>query len=208
MPGIHQQLEGTPQLISNLEVLEILKRRPPPPPRKRHRPSNRVAKKVKEYLEKTQCTRIELSKSQGLLQKLQSQKKRGILPSSPASTTNGNVTEDAPTTITNTGFGLTHAEAIQCLNTVPTEPVEIHLLIEDLPGRLSDRQQEELLELMRSYDTQRGGAATTAKHEENNGELDEPEIDTHARVDDDKQESMMEDLEPAAVERKTVKEET
>ena len=206
MPGIHQQLEGTPQLISNLEVLEILKRRPPPPPRKRHRPSNRVAKKVKEYLEQTPCTRIELPKSQGLLQKLQSQKRRGILPSSPASNTNGSDTEEAPTTSTNTGFGLTHAEAIQCLNTVPTEPVEIHLLIEDLPGRLSDRQQEELLELMRSYDTQRGGA-TTAKNGENTGEQDEPENDTHARADDDKEEFMMEDPEPAAAEIKTVKEE-
>ena len=49
---------------------------------------------------------------------------------------------------------MTAAEATQCLNMVPTEPVEIHLLVEDLPGRLSERQQEELLELVKSYDTQ------------------------------------------------------
>eukprot|EP00977_Amphora_coffeiformis_P014367 scaffold3988_cov162-Amphora_coffeaeformis.AAC.4 len=208
MPGIHQQLqEGTPQLISNLEVLEILKKRPPPPARKRQRPASRVAKKVKDYLQNTPCTRIEPSKSRELLQRLQSQKKRGILPSPPASTTSFDDNEDTPTTSTSTGFGLTHAEAIQCLNTVPTEPVEIHLLIEDLPGRLSDRQQEELLELMRSYDMQKGGAATAIR-EKHNGELGKQENDTYAAVDDGKEESIEEDYKPAAAEMKYVKNES
>ena len=209
MPGIHQQLqEGTPQLISNSEVLEILMKRPPTPPRKRHRPASRVAKKVKEYLQKTPCTRIESSKCKELLQKLQSQKKRGLLPSPPPPPppSNGdNVDIPTPSTSStlSTGFGLTHAEAIQCLNIVPTEPVEIHLLIEDLQARLSDRQQEELLDLIRSYDTQKGGPATAKKR--SNGRLENQEEETPAA---DSEDAMEEDSKPAAAEMKAIKKES
>ena len=97
------------------------------------------------------------------MEKLQSQKKRALL-APPA--------ENGETTAT-TGFGLTHAEAIQCLNMVPTEPVEIHLLVEDLPGRLSERQQEELLGLMSSYDTQKpkhGNVSSSPATKEAKGE--------------------------------------
>ena len=142
MPGfLHQQLqEATPQLIGNLEVLEILKKHPPHRPyRKRFRHANKVAKQTEEYLETTPCVRIPPEKSQELFEKLYSPKK-------PRST---NANSDTATT----GFGLTHAEAVQCLNMVPTEPVEIHLLVEDLPSRFSEQQEGELLELMKSYDT-------------------------------------------------------
>mmetsp|Transcript_12450 Transcript_12450/g.27418 ORF Transcript_12450/g.27418 Transcript_12450/m.27418 type:complete len:152 (-) Transcript_12450:772-1227(-) len=43
------------------------------------------------------------------------------------------------------GFGLTDAETLQILNHLPTEVVELHLLIEDLPSRLTEERQEELL---------------------------------------------------------------
>lgn len=154
MPGIHQQVqEGTPQLISNLEVLELLRNQPPPPRRGRRRvlpPSVHVAKHVRKYLETTPCVRIDSSKSHELLQKLQSQKKRAILPPAPTITNSGS--GEASPSSEATGFGLTLAEAIQCLNMVPTEPVEIHLLVEDLPGRLAERQQQELLDLISLYD--------------------------------------------------------
>eukprot|EP00588_Corethron_pennatum_P003524 CAMPEP_0194298618 /NCGR_PEP_ID=MMETSP0169-20130528/60266_1 /TAXON_ID=218684 /ORGANISM="Corethron pennatum, Strain L29A3" /LENGTH=149 /DNA_ID=CAMNT_0039048623 /DNA_START=82 /DNA_END=531 /DNA_ORIENTATION=- len=43
------------------------------------------------------------------------------------------------------GFDLTDAEALQVLNHLPTEIVELHLLIEDLPSRLSEERQQDLL---------------------------------------------------------------
>uniref|UniRef100_A0A7S2VAI0 DNA-directed RNA polymerase III subunit RPC9 n=1 Tax=Entomoneis paludosa TaxID=265537 RepID=A0A7S2VAI0_9STRA len=50
-----------------------------------------------------------------------------------------------------TGFGLTEAEAIEILNLVPSEPVELHLIVEELQSRLSERQQEELLALVATH---------------------------------------------------------
>mmetsp|Transcript_35424 Transcript_35424/g.69768 ORF Transcript_35424/g.69768 Transcript_35424/m.69768 type:complete len:150 (+) Transcript_35424:98-547(+) len=44
------------------------------------------------------------------------------------------------------GFDLTDAEALQVLNHLPTEIVELHLLIEDLPSRLSEERQQDLLD--------------------------------------------------------------
>jgi hypothetical protein len=78
-----------------------------------------------------------------------------------------NPSENGGKTTATTGFGLTQAEAIQCLNLVPTEPVEIHLLVEDLSGRMSDRQQEELLDFISSYDTAQKEESPQAVVEEN-----------------------------------------
>lgn len=152
MPG---QLHGNPKLISNLEVLEMLKDRPQTrTSKKRYRstPADQVAAQVQDYLQNTSpCTRIDPSKSAEILNQLQSQKKGPLLgPPSNGSPENG----ASSSTTSTTGFGLTLAEAIQCLNVVPTEPVEIHLVVEDLSNRLSERQQEELLEFIKSYDTQ------------------------------------------------------
>ena len=49
------------------------------------------------------------------------------------------------------GFGLTDSETLQILNHMPKEVVDIHLLIEDLPNRFSDEQQEELLKVIAKY---------------------------------------------------------
>jgi hypothetical protein len=49
------------------------------------------------------------------------------------------------------GFGLTQAEALQILNFMPTEAVELHLLIEDLDSRLTQKQQDGLLETISIY---------------------------------------------------------
>ena len=49
------------------------------------------------------------------------------------------------------GFGLTEAESIQLLNFLPREPVEIHLMIEELHTRMSEKRQEELLQFLQSY---------------------------------------------------------
>jgi hypothetical protein len=158
MPGHHP--EEQPSLISNLEVLDILQKRT-----KRRSHSNKyrhadwVAGQVRAYLATTPCTRIDGSKRDEMLKQLQSNKKKSLLSANPS--------ENGGKTTATTGFGLTQAEAIQCLNLVPTEPVEIHLLVEDLSGRMSDRQQEELLDFISSYDTAQKEECPQAVVEEN-----------------------------------------
>jgi hypothetical protein len=51
------------------------------------------------------------------------------------------------------GYGVTEAESIQILNLMPTEPVEIHLMVEDLHARMSETKQEELLNMIQSYNS-------------------------------------------------------
>jgi DNA-directed RNA polymerase subunit F len=50
-----------------------------------------------------------------------------------------------------TSFGLTEAEAIQIANFMPTEPVEIHLMVEELHNRMTEAKQQELLQCIASY---------------------------------------------------------
>ena len=55
------------------------------------------------------------------------------------------------------GYGLTDGEMLQILNHMPTELVELHLIIDDLPSRMSDERQEELLQLIATYAGRDGG---------------------------------------------------
>mmetsp|Transcript_3888 Transcript_3888/g.8376 ORF Transcript_3888/g.8376 Transcript_3888/m.8376 type:complete len:260 (+) Transcript_3888:193-972(+) len=48
-------------------------------------------------------------------------------------------------------YGLTDGETLQILNHMPSELVELHLMIEDLPDRMADERQEELLALVGEY---------------------------------------------------------
>lgn len=179
MPG---QLHGNPKLISNLEVLEILRARPPTrtsasyhskkKPRRRgpHRllPADQVAAQVEDYLRNTSpCTRIDPAQSQELMNRLQRSPKKGSLlglSEDDKNRKNGDSSSSSSSTTTTAGFGLTQAEAIQCLNMVPTEPVEIHLVVEDLTNRLSERQQDELLNVMKSFDTTQQQPSDEAAH--------------------------------------------
>ena len=49
------------------------------------------------------------------------------------------------------GYGLTDGETLQILNHMPTEMVELHAMIDDLPGRMTESRQEELLDLIGLY---------------------------------------------------------
>lgn len=53
--------------------------------------------------------------------------------------------------VTPGGFGLTDAETLQILNLMPKEPVEIHLMIEELQSRFDDDRQQELLNIIAKY---------------------------------------------------------
>ncbi len=59
-------------------------------------------------------------------------------------------------------YGLTEAEALQILNFMPSEPVEIHLMVDELHDRMSEAKQEEFLNMIRSYNT----SVETPDHDE------------------------------------------
>ena len=125
----------TPKLISNIEVLSLLQKRleERTTQNKRLRHRNWIEDKVVGYLKSTPCVRLDSSRREELQTTLQSSKKA------------------AGTTVKTTGFALTEAESIQVVNSMPTEPVEIHLMIDELHSRMTERQQDELLILVGSY---------------------------------------------------------
>lgn len=144
---------SSPTLISNKEVLDTLKKNETE--RLEHESKRRKAKKGKsrfqhrdwiegkviEYLNTTPCAHLkDFSSMQGLQEKLISSKQQRTSSA-----------EDKATGSTSTGFGLTDAEALQIVNFMPTEPVEIHLMIEELHARMSEPRQEELIQVIKSY---------------------------------------------------------
>lgn len=131
MPTIQPETRP-PVLVSNQEVMELLERRMMKnrSSNKRKRPSKHcewIEEKVVQHLQTTPCVRLNASRRDELRSTLQSTKK------------------------STTGFALTDAESVQILNSMPAEPVELHLLIEDLHARMTDRQQKELLQFITSF---------------------------------------------------------
>jgi RNA polymerase Rpb4 len=53
-------------------------------------------------------------------------------------------------------FDLTALETIQILNFMPTELVELFLIVEELPDRMNEERQQELLQLITSFRTDSG----------------------------------------------------
>jgi hypothetical protein len=156
-PSIRYGMDGeaeTPVLISNAEVMELLQENLASRATKqsgsgsggsgssyRNKRSNLyhhrdwIEKHVYEYLQPTPCGQIEKSRRPEFQNALRSNKKQ-------AATTTSAIT---------TGFDLTEAESLQILNFMPTEPVEIHLMIEELHARMTEKQQDGLLEFIASY---------------------------------------------------------
>jgi hypothetical protein len=166
----------TPVLISNAEVMELLQENLASRATKqsgsgsssggssssyRNKRSNLyhhrdwIEKHVYEYLQPTPCGQIEKSRRPEFQNALRSNKKQ-------AATTTSAIT---------TGFDLTEAESLQILNFMPTEPVEIHLMIEELHARMTEKQQDGLLEFIASYRIKEddGTAAAAAPAPAENG---------------------------------------
>jgi hypothetical protein len=158
--------EETPVLISNAEVMELLQENLAA--REKEQSSNSgsyrnkrsnlythrdwIEQNVYEYLQPTPCGQIEKSRRNEFQNALRSNKKQATA-----------------TSATTTGFDLTEAESLQILNFMPTEPVEIHLMIEELHARMTEKQQEGLLEFIASYkikedDETAASAATVAEN--------------------------------------------
>jgi RNA polymerase Rpb4 len=136
--------EDVPFLISSLAVLEMLQ--PRVESRKGRKCSGKqlrhrdwIERQVVDYLKGSACTQFRTASNANALHKtLRSNKKTKV------SVGNGAISS---------GFDLTDAESLQILNLSPTEPVEIHLLIDELQDRMTAEQQEELLATIQSYRT-------------------------------------------------------
>lgn len=119
----------TPDLMANFELLEMLqestKSREGKKTRSRMKHRDWIESKVLDYLKNSDCTKLDAQRAPELVERLRSEKRDG--------------------------FGLTDAEALQVLNLAPSESVEIHLMIEDLPSRMTDEKQERLLNFVGSF---------------------------------------------------------
>eukprot|EP00558_Chaetoceros_sp_UNC1202_P006004 CAMPEP_0197233366 /NCGR_PEP_ID=MMETSP1429-20130617/1436_1 /TAXON_ID=49237 /ORGANISM="Chaetoceros sp., Strain UNC1202" /LENGTH=200 /DNA_ID=CAMNT_0042691593 /DNA_START=205 /DNA_END=807 /DNA_ORIENTATION=- len=83
-----------------------------------------------------------------------------------------NITTNDDNNDESAGFDLTDAETLQLLNHMPTEPVEIHLMIEELTSRMDDDRQNEMLQLISEY----AGVAEEATEEEEEELVGEEEV--------------------------------
>jgi len=167
-----------PILISNAEVLELLQKKQS---NKRSRGSgfehrDWVERRVVEYLQKTPCAKLDANRREELKSVLtegsggKKRRKRqlsvGIVIVDDDGGDGDNGNNDAANNNNDNdnrnnnldgdrrkriGFGLTEAESLQVLNFMPTELVELHLVVDQLDARMSEREQEELLETIGSY---------------------------------------------------------
>lgn len=147
MEVLTKDKSDSPVLLSNSEVMEMLKTRIKERKEKESKQKRRtkqskkykhrdwIEEQVFEYLEKTPCMKVDASKRNAFKSTLMSTKK---------SRANGEAKRV-------TGFGLTEAESMQILNFMPKERVEIHLMVEELHARMSETRQDELLELIQSH---------------------------------------------------------
>jgi hypothetical protein len=126
-----------------------------------------IQEHVLEYLKSTPCVNLPASKLKELKWKCMKGSSSSSTKKKRRSVSNGGGDPDIsspkpppppaskPTKSSSSspGYGLTEAEAIQILNFMPQEPVEIHLMIENLHDRMSETKQGEFLEMIRSYNT-------------------------------------------------------
>jgi len=157
-----------PILISNAEVMALLekkvkgrakelsklndRRKKQRESQPRH--SDWIEERVYNYLKTSPCIYANRSKLDELHFKLTSSKRLRqsadrLMPgkkTSSRSPSNNNTHS-----VVTSSFGLTEAEAIQIANFMPTEPVEIHLMVEELHTRMTEAKQQELLECIAMY---------------------------------------------------------
>ena len=145
-----------------------------------------IQKHVLEYLGETPCVNIPTSKLRELKSRCTKKelssslrKKRkvgGVSQSKPASSSLSSPSKPSPDS-----YGLTEAEALQVLNHMPQEMVEMHLIVEDLHDRMSEAKQEGLLNMIRSYNT---SLTTATTNDYDNDGADNGEEDVEVVVED------------------------
>lgn len=135
--------DEAPDLVTNVEVMNILSSHKHKTRKKQKQHVDWIQQHVQGYLSKTPCANVQR--------------------------------EDMPALVTRLkdDFGLTDAETLQILNLMPRESVEIHLIIQDLPSRLTEKRQEELLALIGSYIKDEKSNAKLPADEEIVGEVED-----------------------------------
>ena len=159
METLAKSKSETPVLLSNVEVLELLekqlgrrKKDKKHSKKKQNKFQHRdwIEDRVFAYLKDTPCKPISVAKRSELKRKLKASADKKVLTESSSSTGNVDDASESAST-TPTGFGLTEAESIQILNFMPRQPVDVHVVIEELQSRMTEKRQTELLELVESY---------------------------------------------------------
>jgi RNA polymerase Rpb4 len=166
-----------PTLLSNLEVLEIVQKRVQArsnsnDTQKRKRNISQlqhrdwVEEHVLQYCQGTPCVKLQTLENANQLEYVLTSPKRMTVMKPPRtehsceetaeennmlSAEDSEILENRPLTLS--GFGLMEAEALQVLNFVPTEAVELHLMIEDLQSRMTESEQEMLLKKIAEFAT-------------------------------------------------------
>mmetsp|Transcript_8988 Transcript_8988/g.10413 ORF Transcript_8988/g.10413 Transcript_8988/m.10413 type:complete len:192 (-) Transcript_8988:307-882(-) len=120
-----------------------------------------IEEKVYEYLSGSACTHTDIKELPTLVSKLKQKNSSStyINSNNGRSGDNKMIKSEEGTAIPvslvdevkTKGYGLTDAEILQVLNLMPTEPVEIHLIIEDLASRLNEDEINEMLQLISTY---------------------------------------------------------
>jgi RNA polymerase Rpb4 len=138
-------------LLSNAQVLEYIGTKLERPHKRRPRGlahCDWIANKVHEYLSNSPCVQLDSDKREALQGRLRGNKKKVA----------DNIDGGANGESLRTGYNLTETETIQILNFMPTEPVELHLMVEDIHDRFPDeKDQEGLLALIAEYRKDRAG---------------------------------------------------
>ena len=183
---------NVPALVTNIEVLHMLQEKitqrnadlDDHDDRKRVKhtsPSNKqllhrdwIEEKVYEYLKSSASGNVNMKQMPELVSILKRKKKKKLLLNSEMEMQSG--AEQNGNSID--GFELTDGEALQILNLMPKEPVELNLVIEDMDSRLNEEEQTRLLELIGTYST---NSSTTepnaAVQEENDNFMDYSDVD-------------------------------
>ncbi|KAG7347937.1 RNA polymerase Rpb4 [Nitzschia inconspicua] len=115
-----------------------------------------IEEKVLQYLKRTPCVQLSTNKIDELKFKCSGIKRRSsaLLQRTPRDDKRHRLSKSMDTAANDdnaTSYGLTEAETLQVLNFMPKEPVEIHLMVEELHARMSEDQQSEFLSMVQSY---------------------------------------------------------
>lgn len=177
----------TPTLVTNLEVMHILEeliesREKESGERKnnkeyaklRHR--DWIEDKVYEHLKSAPCANLSIDRMPELVSKLKG-KKVGTGHVPPKNNNGDKNGGNKPADDGEESFGLTDAETLQILNLQPREPVEIHLMIEELHSRMTEERQTALLKVIQSHATQEDGNDPMQLDDEGENVNGEPAIE-------------------------------
>jgi len=126
-----------------------------------------IEQRVFDYLSNSPCMELDQIRSSSLISILRCKPSKKLeinkninddrSSTSDSNDQNGNTTQNSSNNEVNginrikNGFGLMDAEVLQILNHMPREPVELHLIIQDLLQRLNEDRQSEILKLISQY---------------------------------------------------------